>query len=430
MRQLFTTAYHPQTNGQVERFNRTILDGIRHFCSEHGRDWDEFSSAITFAYNNTVHRATGLTPLQLVLTRPPFPLSLENVGQIDYYAVGPRQRRDKFPQRLRALMKTANPRLSAAQIRYKSDFDKRVRQGNHDLQPGELVFVRRETLTALNDRAQKRDEVPAKDNLSFQKLTSKAIGPFPILKVQSHTITIMRDGLSDTVSKDRVIRAPAPYRNQDGCSAPRQAQSPERLLDTDEPEPSNNPNNGPNVAINYPENRLVNVYDTPQSFSDVLRARRTRSSTEINPNAVLDDVEPTRQPSASEAAVPPHFDGQSRTQMQPTGPPVGSPGPNGSPRRPPSTDTPPTSATATPQLSETATKVANNSQDPDPEYVFHKLLEHDFLESVPRYLVKWNGYPTAEATWEPRGHIPFNAVSRYHHKNKLPLPEWYPDPTH
>ena len=100
------------------------------------------------------------------------------------------------------------------------------------------------------------------------------------------------------------------------------------------------------------------------------------------------------------------------------------------PRRPPRTDTPPTSATETPQPSETATEVANNSQDPDPEYVFDKLLEHDFSESVPRYLVKWNGYPTAEATWEPRGHIPFNAVSRYHHKHKLPLPKWYPDPTH
>ena len=174
----------------------------------------------------------------------------------------------------------------------------------------------------------------------------------------------------------------------------------------------------------------MNIDDTPQSFSDVLRVRRTRSNTEINPNTVLDDEGPTRQSSASEAAVPPHFDAQPRTQIQPTGPPVGAPGLNVSPRRPPGTDTPQTSETAAPQPSETATEVANNSQDPDPGYVFDKLLEHDFSESVPRYLVKWNGYPTAEATWDPQGHIPFNAVSRYHHKNKLPPPEWYPDPTH
>ena len=38
IRMLFTTAYHPQTIGQVERFSQTILAGLRHFCSEHGRD--------------------------------------------------------------------------------------------------------------------------------------------------------------------------------------------------------------------------------------------------------------------------------------------------------------------------------------------------------------------------------------------------------
>ena len=38
IRKLFTTAYNPQTNGQVEMFNRSILAGLLHFCSEHGRD--------------------------------------------------------------------------------------------------------------------------------------------------------------------------------------------------------------------------------------------------------------------------------------------------------------------------------------------------------------------------------------------------------
>ena len=39
---LFTTAYHPQTNGQVERFNRTILAALRRFTSEDQRHWDVF----------------------------------------------------------------------------------------------------------------------------------------------------------------------------------------------------------------------------------------------------------------------------------------------------------------------------------------------------------------------------------------------------
>ena len=71
----------------------------------------------------------------------------------------------------------------------------------------------------------------------------------------------------------------------------------------------------------------MNIDDTPQSFSDVVGALRYRSSTEINPNTVLDDEGPTRQPSAPEADVPPHFHAQPRTQIQPTGPPAGSIGP-------------------------------------------------------------------------------------------------------
>ncbi|CDF40411.1 unnamed protein product [Chondrus crispus] len=73
---LFTAAYHPQTNGPVERFNQTILSGIRHYVMEHQKKYDEYCGPLTYAYNTQVHRSTGCIPFELVLSRPPGPVAL------------------------------------------------------------------------------------------------------------------------------------------------------------------------------------------------------------------------------------------------------------------------------------------------------------------------------------------------------------------
>ena len=35
IRHYLTTAYHPQTNGQTERFNMTIVQRLRYYVEEH-----------------------------------------------------------------------------------------------------------------------------------------------------------------------------------------------------------------------------------------------------------------------------------------------------------------------------------------------------------------------------------------------------------
>lgn len=46
IRNLFTSSYHPQTNGQAERFNRTLLSALRRYVAEELNDWDKFTDAI------------------------------------------------------------------------------------------------------------------------------------------------------------------------------------------------------------------------------------------------------------------------------------------------------------------------------------------------------------------------------------------------
>jgi transposase InsO family protein len=62
IKKVFTTAYHPQTNGQVERYNRTILPSLRGYVAARQDDWDEYTFAVTFSYDCRVHSSLGMAP--------------------------------------------------------------------------------------------------------------------------------------------------------------------------------------------------------------------------------------------------------------------------------------------------------------------------------------------------------------------------------
>ena len=77
IKNLYTTTYHPQRNGQAELFNRNLLASLRAYISEYPKFWTEYLGAITHAYNTQVHVSTGLPPFDLVLFNPPLTMLVE-----------------------------------------------------------------------------------------------------------------------------------------------------------------------------------------------------------------------------------------------------------------------------------------------------------------------------------------------------------------
>ena len=69
--QLFSTAYHPQTDGQTERANRIMEDTLRHFIGPDQDDWDKLLPMVEFAMNSARHASTGFSPFFLNYLRQP-----------------------------------------------------------------------------------------------------------------------------------------------------------------------------------------------------------------------------------------------------------------------------------------------------------------------------------------------------------------------
>ncbi|QRW23943.1 Retrotransposable element Tf2 protein [Rhizoctonia solani] len=60
----FSSAYHPQSDGQTERVNPSIEHFLRAYSGVNQRDWTKWLPMAEFAYNNAVHSSTGKTPFK------------------------------------------------------------------------------------------------------------------------------------------------------------------------------------------------------------------------------------------------------------------------------------------------------------------------------------------------------------------------------
>ena len=64
-----TTAYHPQSDGMVERFNQTLEAQLSKFADHNQQDWDQHLPFLMMAYRSAVHDTTGNTSARMMFGR-------------------------------------------------------------------------------------------------------------------------------------------------------------------------------------------------------------------------------------------------------------------------------------------------------------------------------------------------------------------------
>ena len=175
-RHTLSSAYHPQTNGLVERYNKTLAETLAKIFFRKPFEWDELIPSALFAYRTTRHETTKKTPFYLmygceatypietVLTTSPDQQTNEDptdaLVRRTFEVFGP----------LEDARQLARTNIRRDQERQQERYNLRVRPRNY--QVGHLVLQFRS----------------AKDATHSGKLDPKWDGPFRVQSIQGHGV--------------------------------------------------------------------------------------------------------------------------------------------------------------------------------------------------------------------------------------------------
>ena len=158
----FSTAFHPQTDGQTERMNRTMEEMLRHFITPMKGDWVSALPMLEFAYNNALNATTNSTPFRMYTgLNPLHPASslADRVYQVPAAEL--------FVNGMHSELRRAKQCMLDAQTRMKSQADKR--RTDVSFAVGDQVLLATKHLKLKGDTP--------------RKLLPRYIGPFRVLAV-------------------------------------------------------------------------------------------------------------------------------------------------------------------------------------------------------------------------------------------------------
>lgn len=135
-----TTAFHPQSNGSIERSHHVLAEYIKQFI-DHRTEWDELLSMCMFSYNTSQHEGTKFTPHELVfghLARLPSSHHHIEEQQDPTYA----EYLGELFDRINTLQTRARENLIAAKEKSKYYYDRRINPQHFDV--GDVVLLLKE----------------------------------------------------------------------------------------------------------------------------------------------------------------------------------------------------------------------------------------------------------------------------------------------
>ena len=143
MRQLPTSGGHPQTDGLVERFNRTLKQMLAKVVSKNGCDWDKQLGPVLLAYRAALHSSTNLSPFYLLYGRDPqLPTALDFRVPVSRYPTVETDYGQELAKELKKIREIAKSTIQKKQKEQKKFYDRRCKEV--ELKVGDLVMMKTE----------------------------------------------------------------------------------------------------------------------------------------------------------------------------------------------------------------------------------------------------------------------------------------------
>lgn len=165
-----STAYHPQTDGQTERVNRTLCDMLRQYTGPNQATWDKYLASMEFAYNSSHHPSINSTPFLLNYgfePRAPRDLISSDMNSRQHRPCNNPTSED-FVMSMHSRLQEARDAIHLAQLKQRKYHDPHYRE--QIFQVNDLVMVNTNRLPGSNFKR------------GITKLHPKFIGPFPVVE--------------------------------------------------------------------------------------------------------------------------------------------------------------------------------------------------------------------------------------------------------